>query len=791
MKQTPQGILDSLRSAIWNTVGETKIGRKALWKIPKIVGQPKMRFYSPFKQAYGYARRTGNSYFDDVTNRMPSAPPPRPGAPGGKKAWEDDGWADTSKVGKDDPRSAYGEFFGLLTNLTRAKVVSPINKIGETIKSKIAEAIAKKKASFNFFKDNVMPTKSSLNPVQAISNLLYRYTPYGTAKAKKLTSLGDHYWQDSSVASGAGPEMFESIQDLAKRPFYHGGLLPDTLIDRSKPGVMGDVLDDLYSAKNSIFANLFDFDLFTTGSKGMSASYSKTKNTTGIWGSGEAGSIFEMFFPKLAGKSTLDLRGGQKSIWSQNKRAYAALEAHLARTFGIAEARTLLAGERVPGIAKDAMGQARDHLLQSQNLRLAFTKLGPKGYRYLIDTILHEGGRNTSSISHPVIATLAPKKMVSGFRKILDGSDLKFFDNLNLSSSSSFRGVSSELEKLLSDIVARSADQKERLGQVLPFLKAGHFANGGRVKANKFSLGKPDPKQSVLNNLIFGQKYVGGNSNVLKSEIPFGPGGISKIIAKLGYKPVNLVNQYMNYFKAKKMLKNGMFHGSADLGRNSDGPFSGTTKLVGDYARDPYHGMGFYATTSKAEADLYAAGYNAPGQWGESYGSLNKVTKIPFGKYLDFSKDLKNQNYALWKLFGDQGFMGAQENLGSIMNSAGMTGSIMPRISSGLAPDDINLAKWIALNKPKGTVLKEVGMGFANGGMVGPKYNIPTTSSSIVNPQPMRYNNGGAVHKYDVGGLVVNAAPGQSEREIASMVVQMLDNKNMLDAAKSGGRGRT
>jgi TP901 family phage tail tape measure protein len=318
------------------------------------------------------------------------------------------------------------------------------------------------------------------------------------------------------------------------------------------------------------------------------------------------------------------------------------------------------------------------------------------------------------------------------------------------------------------------------------------FADGGPAGANKFSLGKPDPKQSVLNNLLFGQKYVGGNSNVLKSEIPFGPGGMSKIIAKLGYKPVNLFNQYMNYFKAKKMLKNGMFHGSADLGRNSDGPFSGVTNLSGDYARDPYYGMGFYGTSSKAEADLYAGGYNVPGQWGESYGSLNKITKIPFGKYLDFSKDLKNQNYGLWKLLGERGFMGAGENLGPLMNKAGMTGSIMPRISAGQTGDiSMDMAKWIALNKPKGTVLKEVGMGFANGGMVGPKYNIPTTSSSIVNPQPMRYNNGGAVHKYDVGGLVVNAAPGQSEREIASMVVQMLDNKNMLDAAKSGGRGRT
>jgi TP901 family phage tail tape measure protein len=274
-----------------------------------------------------------------------------------------------------------------------------------------------------------------------------------------------------------------------------------------------------------------------------------------------------------------------------------------------------------------------------------------------------------------------------------------------------------------------------------------------------------------------------------------GGGLISTILSKaksLAYKPINLLNQYMNYFKAKGMVKKGMFHGSADLGQNSDGPFSGVTDLSGDYARDPYYGMGFYGTSSKAEADLYAGGYNVPGQWGESYGSLNKITKIPFGKYLDFSKDLKNQNYGLWKLLGERGFMGAGENLGPLMNKAGMTGSIMPRINAGQTGDvSMDMAKWIALNKPKGTVLKEAGMGFANGGMVGPKYNIPSTSTSIVNPMPMRYNNGGAVHKYDVGGLVVNAAPGQSEREIASMVVQMLDTKNMLDAAKSGGRGRT
>ena len=75
---------------------------------------------------------------------------------------------------------------------------------------------------------------------------------------------------------------------------------------------------------------------------------------------------------------------------------------------------------------------------------------------------------------------------------------------------------------------------------------------------------------------------------------------------------------------------------------------------------------------------------------------------------------------------------------------------------------------------------------FAGGGLSEPKYNVPTPATAMVNPMTMGYNNGGSVHRYDVGGLVVNAAPGQNERQIAAMVVQMLDNKNMLNAAKHG-----
>ena len=78
----------------------------------------------------------------------------------------------------------------------------------------------------------------------------------------------------------------------------------------------------------------------------------------------------------------------------------------------------------------------------------------------------------------------------------------------------------------------------------------------------------------------------------------------------------------------------------------------------------------------------------------------------------------------------------------------------------------------------------------AAGGLATQKYNFGS-SSAIVNPAMMGYNNGGMINKYDVGGLVVNAAPGQDERQIAAMVVQMLDAKNVAAMAKVGGRGRS
>jgi len=75
---------------------------------------------------------------------------------------------------------------------------------------------------------------------------------------------------------------------------------------------------------------------------------------------------------------------------------------------------------------------------------------------------------------------------------------------------------------------------------------------------------------------------------------------------------------------------------------------------------------------------------------------------------------------------------------------------------------------------------------YAMGGLAGPKYNIPTNSVSLGKNQIPGYNKGGAVHHYDVGGFVVNAQPGQDEKMIASMVVDMLDQKNVMRAAMTG-----
>ena len=63
-------------------------------------------------------------------------------------------------------------------------------------------------------------------------------------------------------------------------------------------------------------------------------------------------------------------------------------------------------------------------------------------------------------------------------------------------------------------------------------------------------------------------------------------------------------------------------------------------------------------------------------------------------------------------------------------------------------------------------------------------YNIPTKSLAV--NAPMGYNRGGSVHHYEVGGLVINTQPGQSEMEIARLAVGMMNAQSALGAKKLG-----
>jgi hypothetical protein len=501
-KSIPGSVKELSQLGIWNTLGKIKPLESSLYKT---IGFKPRGLIDGFKNAYKYSERNKSFFTDIIENPRIS----RKGGPGAPQMDEVDKMFDFSPP-QLRPMEAFGELSGLISNFAKKKISSPISKKASSIKSSIASKFTAGKENVKFFKEHLMPTKSALNPIQAISNMLYRYTPYGTAKAKQTLRIGEKEksWAPSALDPSAGPEFLLSLKELAKQPFYHGGILPENLLDRSKPGSLGEPVDNMFSTKHSMFGNLFDFDLFTTGSKGMSSLYSRTKNTTGSFNSGDAGDIYEMFFPNLAGKSTLDLRGGQKSIWSQNKRAYAKLESFFIKQYGLETGRLMLAGERIPGIAHSAVGEARDKILQGKNLRLAFTQLGPSGFKYLIDTILHEGGRNTYSVSHPVVASLAPTKMVSGLKKILEGVDLRFFEGLDPKSSLAFTSVSSELEKTLTELVARAAEQKSRIGKTLPFLKEGHmnvpkYAMGGLIKG---------PGTGISDSIRAGFGYAGGGS---------------------------------------------------------------------------------------------------------------------------------------------------------------------------------------------------------------------------------------------------------------------------------------
>ena len=79
----------------------------------------------------------------------------------------------------------------------------------------------------------------------------------------------------------------------------------------------------------------------------------------------------------------------------------------------------------------------------------------------------------------------------------------------------------------------------------------------------------------------------------------------------------------------------------------------------------------------------------------------------------------------------------------------------------------------------------------AMGGLAA-KYDVGKTVP--IPPQNGRYNKGGVVNYYNVGGLAVNAAEGQSPMEIARMTMAMMNSVSVMQAKQAGlpkvvGRG--
>jgi len=292
-----------------------------------------------------------------------------------------------------------------------------------------------------------------------------------------------------------------------------------------------------------------------------------------------------------------------------------------------------------------------------------------------------------------------------------------------------------------------------------------------------------------------GQK--GDNLSAAMLPLSFSGMGIGSKIGTSGglmkalYSVPNKINQIRNQAKVNAMIKNGMWHGSQPLGHRGEEYLQGTNILEGAESYDPFYGMGFFGTTSKSEADLYASGYNSSNNWGSSFGSMNNIVSAPKGKYIDFTRgtnSLKWQDYSLAKALGvkKNGYLGKYmpENLGDIMSGEGMTGAIMNRVNAGRVPGDIQNAKWLAWNNPAGVITKEK---FAMGGIVGPKYNIPSTSTSVADMPFNRYNGGGMVNNY--GGITVNPAPGMDEKMLAKYVISEMKRADAISFASQGRPG--
>jgi hypothetical protein len=243
----------------------------------------------------------------------------------------------------------------------------------------------------------------------------------------------------------------------------------------------------------------------------------------------------------------------------------------------------------------------------------------------------------------------------------------------------------------------------------------------------------------------------------------FRTGGLNRFVSsaakKMAFSIPNKINQIKNYLKVRSLIKQGMWHGSQPTGLRGEEYLQGKNILEGAETYDPHYGMGFFGTSSKSEAEMYASGYNSPNNWSESFGSMNKITKAPFGKYVDFTRgtnSIKWQNYKLYQALGmkKDGYLGnyLTENLGDIMAGQNVTGSIMNRINDGMVPGDMASAKWLAWAKPAGVHTEEDMGSFA-----------PKKPASLLDNLKSKFSLLNKPKKYNTGGHVLGAGTATSD----------------------------
>jgi TP901 family phage tail tape measure protein len=388
-----------------------------------------------------------------------------------------------------------------------------------------------------------------------------------------------------------------------------------------------------------------------------------------------------------------------------------------------------------------------------------------------------------------------------------DGGSIKHY-NPGGTVSGPGTGTSDSIPAYLSngEYVIRASAVQEYGQDFFDRANAQKLAGGGMPKKNgimqkwaKSLTGNPLSEMigtAAILRKIAGIGQQGDNLSSAMLPLNFAGMGIGSKIGSSGglmkslFAIPNKINQIRNQAKVNAMIKGGMWHGSQPQGFRGEEYLQGSNILDGAETYDPFYGMGFFGTSSKSEADMYASGYNSTTNWGESFGSLNQITKAPKGKYVDFTKgtnSLKWQNYELAKALGvkKNEYLGQymKENLGDIMNSKGMTGAIMNRINAGRAPKDIQDAKWLGWNNPTGVHTIERAMG----GIVGPNYNVPSKTTSVANMPFGRYNQGGMVNNY--GGFNIHANPGMDEKMLAKYVMAEIRTENARSFASQGRPG--